>query len=111
MSNPSTPTPHQQYALSRNEEAKVLAQCKIDALRHCEVETACTYHRSISSTDEAHPPFIHRTAFSECAQGRTVSVAWKCRQQFRVMQAMTEEKQDQAKLRYLENRRGGVALP
>ncbi|KDE09089.1 hypothetical protein MVLG_00806 [Microbotryum lychnidis-dioicae p1A1 Lamole] len=95
MSNPSTPTPHQQYALSRNEEAKVLAQCKIDALRHCEVETA---------------------SFSECAEGRTVSVAWKCRQQFRVMQAcmavhMTEEKQDQAKLRYLEDRRGGVALP
>ncbi|SCV70895.1 BQ2448_3657 [Microbotryum intermedium] len=83
-------TPHQQYALSRNEEAKVLAQCKIDALRHCEVEAA---------------------TFSECADGRTVSVAWKCRKQFRAMQAMTEEKQDQAKLRYLQDRRGGIALP
>lgn len=69
------------------------------------------------------------TAFSECAEGRTVSVAWSCRKQFKAMQAcmavesvlfpswhlhhtgltlqsrMTQDRLDDAKIAFLRNRR------
>ncbi|KAK4057916.1 hypothetical protein OIO90_001135 [Microbotryomycetes sp. JL221] len=73
------------FALSRNEEAKILAQCKLDALQSCREPVA---------------------EFTACAEGKTVSVAWKCRQEFKLMQAcmkkeMTEQRIDAAKLKYL----------
>ncbi|BGP31211.1 hypothetical protein JCM10296v2_002975 [Rhodotorula toruloides] len=81
------------FALSRKEEEAIVALCKTEALRACEADVA---------------------NFSACAQGRTVSVAWSCREQFRAMQAcmkphMSEEKIDAAKRRFFQQ--GGLPKP
>ncbi|GAA6037870.1 hypothetical protein JCM8097_005079 [Rhodosporidiobolus ruineniae] len=81
------------FALSRKEEEKIIALCKTEALRACEIDVS---------------------RFSACAEGRTVSVSWACRQEFKAMQAcmaphMSEEKIDAAKVRFF--REGGVPTP
>ncbi|KAM0746527.1 hypothetical protein T439DRAFT_329637 [Meredithblackwellia eburnea MCA 4105] len=77
------------FALSRAEEAKVLKEHQANALKLCEVDVQ---------------------AFASCAQGRTISVTWSCRTQFKQMQAcmaqyMTPDKIDEAKLHFLRERR------
>ncbi|GAA5854573.1 hypothetical protein JCM8547_004892 [Rhodosporidiobolus lusitaniae] len=81
------------FALSRKEEEAIEKLCKAEALRACQIQVA---------------------NFSTCAEGRTVSVTWACRKQFKEMQAcmsphMSEEKLDAAKVRFF--REGGVPTP
>ncbi|GAA5971861.1 hypothetical protein JCM11641_001545 [Rhodosporidiobolus odoratus] len=81
------------FALSRKEEESIIALCRTEALRSCETQVS---------------------RFSACAEGRTISVSWSCREQFREMQKcmsphMSEEKIDAAKVRFF--REGGVPKP
>ncbi|BGP15034.1 hypothetical protein JCM10213v2_002989 [Rhodosporidiobolus nylandii] len=75
------------FALSRKEEESIIALCRTEALRACE---------------------------SQVGQGRTVSVSWACREEFKAMQKcmaphMSEDKIDAAKVRFF--REGGVPKP
>jgi len=76
-------------ALSRREEETLLKDLKKKALKNCD-----DYVKD----------------FAACSTGRTISVTWKCRTQWRAMQdcmrvEMSEEKTDQVKLDYLRERR------
>ncbi|GAA5986896.1 hypothetical protein JCM10908_000943 [Rhodotorula pacifica] len=78
------------FALSRKEEDSILSLCRTEALKACQTEVG---------------------NFSACSEGRTVSVTWACRKQFRAMQNcmsphMSEEKLDEAKRRFF--REGGL---
>ncbi|BGP47171.1 hypothetical protein JCM10450v2_003023 [Rhodotorula kratochvilovae] len=81
------------FALSRKEEEAIVSLCRTEALRACEVDVA---------------------QFSACSEGRTISVTWACRKQFRAMQKcmaphMSEDKLDAAKRRFFQE--GGVPKP
>ncbi|BGP39071.1 hypothetical protein JCM10449v2_003009 [Rhodotorula kratochvilovae] len=76
------------FALSRKEEEAIVSLCRTEALRACEVDVA---------------------QFSACSEGRTISVTWACRKQFRAMQNMSEDKLDAAKRRFFQE--GGVPKP
>ncbi|GAA5929918.1 hypothetical protein JCM10213_002821 [Rhodosporidiobolus nylandii] len=81
------------FALSRKEEESIIALCRTEALRACESQVG---------------------RFSACAEGRTVSVSWACREEFKAMQKcmaphMSEDKIDAAKVRFF--REGGVPKP
>ncbi|KAI0724400.1 hypothetical protein C8T65DRAFT_704275 [Cerioporus squamosus] len=52
-------------ALSRREEETLLKQTKANALKECD-------------------PVVKE--FAQCAEGRTFSVAWECRQKYKVVQ-------------------------
>ncbi|CEQ40508.1 SPOSA6832_02122, partial [Sporobolomyces salmonicolor] len=74
------------YALSRKEEEGIVAQCRSDAIRQCEPVVA---------------------AFTTCAEGRTISVSWACRSQFKEMQKcmsplMSEDRIDAAKRKWFQ---------
>ncbi|POY74153.1 hypothetical protein BMF94_2965 [Rhodotorula taiwanensis] len=82
------------FALSRKEEDSILSLCRTEALRACQTEVS---------------------NFSACSEGRTISVTWACREQFRAMQncmsphcfnSMSEAKLDEAKRRFF--REGGL---
>ncbi|GAA6005041.1 hypothetical protein JCM10207_008487 [Rhodosporidiobolus poonsookiae] len=78
------------FALSRKEEEEIIKLCRAEAMRACEIEVS---------------------RFSACAEGRTISVSWACREQFKAMQKcmsphMSEEKIDAAKVRFF--REGAV---
>ncbi|BGP39041.1 hypothetical protein JCM10450v2_002998 [Rhodotorula kratochvilovae] len=73
------------FALSRKEEEAIVSLCRTEALQ-----------------------------FSACSEGRTISVTWACRKQFRAMQKcmaphMSEDKLDAAKRRFFQE--GGVPKP
>ncbi|GAA6046377.1 hypothetical protein JCM3770_004890 [Rhodotorula araucariae] len=81
------------FALSRKEEEAIVSLCRTEALRACESDVA---------------------KFSACSEGRTISVTWACREQFRAMQRcmsphMSEDKLDAAKRRFFQE--GGVPKP
>ncbi|GAA5927546.1 uncharacterized protein JCM15063_005929 [Sporobolomyces koalae] len=84
------------YALSRKEEEKIIAECKSNAIKQCDAVVR---------------------DFTDCAAGRTISVSWACRSQFKEMQKcmkphMSEEKLDAAKRKWFQenaNRAADVA--
>lgn len=94
------------YALSRNEEEKILKALKAQSLKVCEVPV--TGQSPPARPPARPPPPSHQAApravvapharhadkrhsvlvaaFTSCAEGRTVSVAWSCRAPFKAMQ-------------------------
>ncbi|KAL8289987.1 hypothetical protein RQP46_002926 [Phenoliferia psychrophenolica] len=77
------------FALNSAEDAKVVKACQAESLKLCEVDVS---------------------AFASCAEGRTISVTWSCRKEFHKMQGcmkvhMTADNIDQAKLKFLRERR------
>jgi COX assembly protein 1 len=68
--------------LSRREEETLLKTTKAHALKECDtlVKGALTA-MSLSLLN-----FTFHVAFADCAAGRTVSVAWACREKFRAIQ-------------------------
>ncbi|GAA6063953.1 hypothetical protein JCM10212_004908 [Sporobolomyces blumeae] len=74
------------YALSRKEEEKIIAECKSNAIKQCDPDVR---------------------AFTDCASGKTISVSWLCRTQFKNMQNcmkphMSEDKIDAAKRKWFQ---------
>ncbi|GAA5889750.1 hypothetical protein JCM8208_001122 [Rhodotorula glutinis] len=81
------------FALSRKEEEAIISLCRTEALRACEIDVS---------------------NFSACSEGRTISVTWACRDQFKAMQRcmsphMSEDKLDAAKRRFFQE--GAVPKP
>lgn len=71
-------------ALSRREEETLLKTTKVRALKECDpVVKGLSARSSISY----HPSDLrHSVDFAECATGRTVSVAWACREKYKRVQ-------------------------
>ena len=69
--------------LSRREEDTLFKATKAYALRECDELVKGTYaHCNVSHFLEV----TFSIAFAECAGGRTVSVAWACREKFNAVQ-------------------------
>ena len=74
------------FALNSAEDAKVAKQCQAASLKLCEVDVSGQSPYPPSSCRRADPRANRPAAFAACAEGRTVSVTWKCRKEFRKMQ-------------------------
>ncbi|KAI5474983.1 cytochrome c oxidase biogenesis protein Cmc1-like protein [Pseudohyphozyma bogoriensis] len=82
------------FALSRSEEDKLVKKCQSEALKLCEKPVG---------------------AFTKCAEGRTVTVAWSCRTEFKAMQDcmaiyMTQDRIDDAKMKFLKERNAAAGI-
>ncbi|KAF9520859.1 hypothetical protein BS47DRAFT_1286537 [Hydnum rufescens UP504] len=94
--------------LSRREEETLLKSTKERALKECDPVV-----RGINNIDP--------TEFAECATGRTISVVWACRGEYRALQTCMQrftnkEEMDKVRAEYIRLRRhsiqeGGVMGP
>ncbi|KAI0318477.1 hypothetical protein OF83DRAFT_942659 [Amylostereum chailletii] len=70
-------------ALTRREEETLFKTTKANALKQCDSIVKGTYRPPPCRFNLAH---LRVSAFAECATGRTVSVAWACREKYRDVQ-------------------------
>jgi COX assembly protein 1 len=68
--------------LSRREEDTLFKATKANALRECDELVKGMLQVNLF-IPQRHAPSV---AFADCAAGRTVSVAWTCREKFRGVQ-------------------------
>ena len=79
---PLSLSPPSMSTLSRREEDTLFKATKANALRECDGLVKGTFVVTCPIPGSHPPP----KAFAECAAGRTVSVAWACREKFKDVQ-------------------------